>query len=76
MNLTARSNCPLSHMAMTSMKSVMLEEEGKSAGAETNMPAEVADNRRNNPPARLRQDTERKEQRRFVNGCQGYGQIA
>ena len=40
-------------MAITSIKSVMLEEEGRSAGAETNMPAEVADKRRKNPPARL-----------------------
>lgn len=35
------------------MKRVMLEEEGRSAGAETNMPAEVADKSRKNPPARL-----------------------
>lgn len=39
---------------MTSMKSVMLEEEGKSAGAETNIPAEVADKSKKKPPARLR----------------------
>lgn len=52
-NLTARPNCSCIHMAMTSMKRVMLEEEGRSAGAETNMPAEVAEKRRKNPPARL-----------------------
>lgn len=54
LHLTAKLNRPLSHMAMTSMKSVMLEEEGKSAGAETNIPAEVADKSKKNPPARLR----------------------
>lgn len=32
----------------------MLEEEGKSAGAETNIPAEVADKSKKKPPARLR----------------------
>lgn len=40
-------------MVMTSMKSVMLEEEGKRAGAETNIPAEVADKSKKKPPARL-----------------------
>lgn len=54
MRLTAKLNRPLSHMAITNMKSVMLEEEGKSAGAETNIPAEVADKSKKKPPARLR----------------------
>lgn len=59
LDLTARPNCPLSHMAMTSMNNVMLEEEGRRAGAETNMPAEVADKSRNNPPARLSENYSR-----------------
>lgn len=36
------------------MKRVMLDDEGRSAGAETNMPAELADKIKKNPPARLR----------------------
>lgn len=42
---------------MTSMKSVMLDDDGRSAGAETNMPADVADKRRKKPPARLKINT-------------------
>lgn len=55
--LTARLNRSSSHMAMMSMKSVMLDEEGRRAGADTNMPAEVAEKIRKNPPARLKKGT-------------------
>lgn len=51
--LTARLNRPSSHNDMTSMKNVMLEDDGRRAGAETKIPAEVAENNKKNPPTRL-----------------------
>lgn len=40
-------------MALTNMKSSMDEEDGSRAGADTNMPADVADKSRKNPAERL-----------------------
>lgn len=56
-HLTARLNRPSSHNDMTSMKNVMLEDDGRRAGAETKTPAEVAENIKKKPPARLHRGT-------------------
>ena len=56
-NLTARLKRPSSHKDITSMKSVMLEDEGRRAGAATKTPAEVAEKIKKHPPTRLRRGT-------------------